>query len=235
MISVIISYCNNDFKFIEENISEAKKFSDDIIIVFCKHSFDGEREDIGVLNKMIDVSSGCRLCEIPFKNGRANKYHHNLMRFEGKKMAKNDYVLFLDADEIMEGELFRHYLSEKKYLEYDVISFKCYWYFRERQNRAVQTEQAAVLCKKEICDEGYIFSEAERWEFFNRKMKFLENETFGEKVLCHHYSWVKTKDEMLKKVRCWGHRDERNWVALIEEEFKHEFRKTDFVHNYNYI
>jgi hypothetical protein len=40
---------------------------------------------------------------------------------------------------------------------------------------------------------------------------------------------------MLKKVRCWGHKDERNWVALIEEEFKHEFRKTDFVHNYNYI
>ena len=235
MISVVISYCNNDFKFIEENIAQAKKFADDIIIVFCRYGFDGIKEDIETLNKLFSVSVGCRLYEIPFTTGQSNKYHHNLMRYEGVKIAQNDYILFLDADEIMEGELFNQYISEKKYLDYDVISFKCYWYFRERQNRAVQTEQAAVLCKKSICDYSYIFSEAERWEFFNRKLKFLENETFGEKVLCHHYSWVRTKEEMLKKVRCWGHKDERNWVALINEEFEHEFRKTDFIHKYNYI
>ena len=39
---------------------------------------------------------------------------------------------------------------------------------------------------------------------------------------------------MLKKVLNWGHKNDKNWSDLIEEEFSRPFNGTDFVHGYNY-
>ena len=50
----------------------------------------------------------------------------------------------------------------------------------------------------------------------------------------HHFSWVRTKEEMLKKVRSWGHKGDRNWIELVEKEFSTDFQKTDFIHGYQY-
>jgi len=237
MITSVISYCNNDFRFIEENIEQVKKFSQDIIICYCKHSFDGDKEDETTIQKMKVLAKECTIVEIEYDSSKSPKYHHNLMRWKGTEMAKSDYILFLDADEIIEGELFNEYLKCYDWLNYDVVSYKCYWYFREKRFRAKKTEEAAVLCKKSICTESYIFSESERWEFLNRmqSLKIQLNETFRGEIICHHYSWVRTKEEMLKKVKSWGHRQEKDWIALIEEEFSHDFSMQDFVHNYQYI
>jgi hypothetical protein len=50
----------------------------------------------------------------------------------------------------------------------------------------------------------------------------------------HHYSWVRTKEEMLRKVKAWGHTNDKDWNTLIEEEFSREFNGKDFVHGYNF-
>lgn len=55
-----------------------------------------------------------------------------------------------------------------------------------------------------------------------------------KKPLAHHYSWVRTKGEMLKKVETFGHKSDRDWVALVEKEFSHEFSGKDFVSGYEY-
>jgi len=237
MITTVISYCNNDLKFIEENIQQVKKFSQDIIVCYCKYSFNGEPEDESIIQKMTEIASDCTITEIEYYPEKTPKYHHNLMRWKGTESAKNDFILFLDADEIIDGELFSEYLNCSDWKNYDVISYKCYWYFREKRFQAKKTEEAAVLCKKDICNYNYIFSEAERWEFLNRmdSLKIQSNETCSGKIICHHYSWVRTKEEMIKKVKSWGHRQEKDWIALIEEEFSHEFNMQDFVHNYQYI
>jgi hypothetical protein len=52
--------------------------------------------------------------------------------------------------------------------------------------------------------------------------------------MCNHYSWVRTKEEMLRKVTSWAHSNDTNWTALVEEEFSREFNGTDFVHGYQY-
>jgi len=52
--------------------------------------------------------------------------------------------------------------------------------------------------------------------------------------LFHHYSWVRTKEEMIKKVSAWGHKNDRDWVSLVGEEFAAPFRGTDFIHGYKY-
>ena len=52
--------------------------------------------------------------------------------------------------------------------------------------------------------------------------------------MMHHFSWVRSKDEMITKVKNWGHASDKNWILLIEEEFSRSFNGTDFVHGYNY-
>ena len=51
----------------------------------------------------------------------------------------------------------------------------------------------------------------------------------------HHYSWVRTQQEMLAKVGGWGHKHDKDWATLINEEFSREFNGTDFVHGYTYV
>jgi len=54
--------------------------------------------------------------------------------------------------------------------------------------------------------------------------------------MIHHYSWVRTKEEMLKKVSNWGHaRDKGDWKELVEMEYSRPFNGQDFLHNYQYI
>ena len=54
------------------------------------------------------------------------------------------------------------------------------------------------------------------------------------KPLVHHYSWVRTKEQMLQKVKAWGHNTDKDWVSLIEEEFSRPFNGTCFVNNYEF-
>ena len=51
MIATIISYCNNDFQFIEENLQQASKFSNEIFISYCDHALNGTLEDEETLEK----------------------------------------------------------------------------------------------------------------------------------------------------------------------------------------
>ena len=77
----------------------------------------------------------------------------------------------------------------------------------------------------------------ERQQFFGlSNFKCGDKELIGyeNKPVIHHFSWVRTKDEMLQKVNSWGHRFDRDWGKLVEEEFTRPFNGTDFVHGYNY-
>lgn len=238
MVSIVLSYCNNDLQFLSENLRECRKFSDNIIVPYYDYSLDGIKEDdydIQVMQRLCKLN-GAEYLPLTYNPSNSAVLHHNKMRWEGMKKTKYDYVLFLDADEIMDGELMGKWLRTNEHAKYDVVSFECYWYFRERKYRATTTEQAGVLCHKRLCDIEYIFSPAERWEFFNRLnyITALQHKTIDNKIVCHHYSWVRTKEQMLQKVKSWGHKNDKDWVSLVEEEFTHEFQMKDFVHNYNY-
>lgn len=237
MVSVVISYCNNDFAFLEDNIKQVKKFSNDIIVCYCEHSLNGKLENVTVIDEMKVIVGfyGGKLNKITLDEHKSARWHHNEMRYSGSTLAINNYVLFLDADEILEGDLFKEYIETNEYKNYDVVAFKCYWYFRERKYRAKATEQAGTLCNKSIINQSYIFSEAERWEFKNRpNLRVKENVTYNGNILCHHYSWVRTKEQMINKVMSWGHKNDKDWLSLIEKEFTHDFNGTDFVHHYSY-
>ncbi len=146
-------------------------------------------------------------------------------------------VLFLDADEIVEGEAFREWLEEFPYRHYDFLKLYCYWYFRETRYQAKAWETSPLLAKRASINRALLMQKDERSGMFSLgKGKKLEGVlSLADKPMVHHYSWVRTEEEMLRKVRSWGHKEDQDWETLVRQEFKEAFKGKDFVHGYEFL
>lgn len=230
MISVVISYCSNDKFFIKSLINQCKYFSEDIIVVSANHFLDGTYDtDLENLSE-----THVNHIIYPWEVNHEPKYWHNHSRFLGNQMAKSKHVLFLDADEIPDGKLMKRFLETQIHLATPVISFECFWYFREPIYQALTTERCGVLYDKGFLTEELIYHPMERWSFEMTKIPNINRYKFENQIVMHHFSWVRTKEQMLKKVSTWAHKGDKHWVSLIEQEFAYSFKGRDFVHNYKF-
>lgn len=233
-ISTVISYCSLDARFLEKCIQQAGAFSKEVVVVSADHRFNGSPEDTSALSEIRGRYPLVRFIELKWSDHSNSRYWHNAMRWAGKEAASTPWVMFLDADEIPEGERMRAFL-EKQTMVQDAYVFSCYWYFRDATLQAKKTEFCGLLIRKDLLTESMVFSEHERWECKQHpQLKIADMVTDQGKSLIHHYSWVRTKAEMLQKVASWGHRHDRDWVADIEKEFSGPFTGRDFVHRYKY-
>src|SRR3989338_7674650 len=219
MVSVVIKYCWTEVPFIRQVVAQARLFSDDIIVSAYDRLFDGTPEDSGALRALEDP--GVRVVVQEWSADKPPRYWHNAARWAGAQAARHDWVLFLDA---LVGR------------SHDAYSFGCYWYFREPIYRATKEFECAVLLPKRLITRDLIFSEKERWEFRRHPDIRAFEHVLGKSdfPMFHHYSWVRTKAQLLKKVSSWAHKDDRDWPALVEEEFSRPFNGTDFVHGFSY-
>ena len=166
-----------------------------------------------------------------------SSFWHNYARWVGFcKISPNiDYILFLDADEIVETDRFSEIIKKSDFTKYDYLCFSNYWYFRDQRYRARHIQNSPYMVKRSVIDKNLIFNTTERVNFTTLPNGFPDAvRGFDGKPLFHHYSWVRNKEEMLRKVRTWGHSKVKNWTALVEEEFSREFNGTDFVYFYQY-
>jgi hypothetical protein len=243
MISAIISYCTNDIIFLEPQLKQATKFSDEIIIPICRNLFNGEEEDKKLLDKTFDICKSYENVHIIMYDWQGlkdhNCFYNNLSRKIGTDKAKNDWLFFLDVDEIV-GNEFSNWFSGRKNLDHSWW-FSCYWYFREPTYQAICNEGCGLLIRKKYCDWN-LYSKLERQQLFQKLYNEYKltvsgiKEVFnrdGNKLL-HHYSWVRSHENMLKKVINWSHKDDKKWVDLVNEEFSRPFNGTDFVFGYSY-
>jgi len=244
-IAVIINYCTNDYKFFKPCIKEVKKFSQNIIVPIADFFFDGTPENQELLKKTYNESVGIKFIKFEFdpnRNTSNPQYWITFSRWVGFNELKEDedieYILFLDIDEIIEGDKFVDWLNNFNYRDYDAILFKSYWYFKEAKFRALTTENQGLLVKKDKITKDLIINIWDRDGIFIHLEgnKIFDVTGLDDEPMVHHYSWVRTKEEMLKKVQTWGHRNDRDWKKLIEEEFAKEFTEdsTDFVHGYKF-
>lgn len=237
-ISSVLQYSTIDFRFLDASIRQLSKFSDEIIIPICDHFFNGEPENGELLKKSYDIISQYPKCSVytfEWDGVKSNTgYYHNLSRALGTSVAKNEWILFIDTDEIIDDS-FSLWFDTIKYND-NTYWLTCNWYFREPIYQATKTESAGLLIRKEYCNWNIDLRE-ERQQLFYLK-NFINGDhnhiLFNSKPLVHHYSWVRNKHEMLKKVKNWGHSADKNWTKLVEEEFSRPFNGTDFVHGYQY-
>lgn len=234
MISTIINYCSLDKKFIRSQIQEAKKFSSEIIVVFFDHLLNGKPDNEEVIESLAGIDD---IITIPlaWRANMSGRFHHNFARWCGAGLATSEWLLFLDGDEIIEGNQLKKLVDIFRPFIFDAATFECYWYFREAKNQALTTENAGILVRKSKVSMDVNFTEIERWAYLHSpNINTIAPITHQNGPIMHHFSWVRSKEEMLDKVTSWGHKNDRDWVKLVNAEFTHAPGETDFVHGYKY-
>ncbi len=238
-IATVINFCTHDLRFLDKCISRARVFSDQIVIPVCDHLYNGRKEDPELLKKIYQKYPGVDFVEFAYSEeevyGTPSKlvpgspfwslHWHNSARliasyFLGSEI---EYVLFLDVDEIVSEDL-----RKVNFEEFAALRFAVYWYFKTASNCATTTPDGALLIRKDLLSTELIMNQDERMGMFARVKERKKGQfSLNGKPIIHHYSWVRTQEEMLSKVRSWGHHWERDWEALMQQE-------GDFVRKYSY-
>lgn len=244
-IATLINFSSNEAAFLAPCLQQALTFSKQVIVCTCDHFFDGTVENLSLLDQLYAEHPHVEFVEFSFD------VNHSFYRFQSPHFLHNigrmvgihhlnprvEYVLFLDVDEILDAPRWLQWLKSGSYLKYSACTLACYWYFREPIYQALHWEDTPLLVKKNQLSYDIIMHPEERYGTFlnvaGDKKRMMKGS--DEQPMIHHYSWVRTKEQMLKKVMSWGHRDERNWKGLVEEEFSHPFQGKDFVHGYRFI
>jgi hypothetical protein len=154
-----------------------------------------------------------------------SRFWHSTSRFVGALFTppEIDYLLFLDGDEILDGNRMKKWIDTKEYCSYAAIRFRCYFYIRP-DRRAREIFDSAILIRRKELDLSRMIVSEERaalYEGFSEPKKRDQLDVAGEPFL-HHYCWVRTKEECLKKSTTWGHRLDKNWKPTIDKMFQEE-------------
>lgn len=249
-VSVVISYCSNENYFLDSILEQCSKFTDDIVVSFGTHLYDGTPEDISkiqeVAPKYPKVSFVQYLVSPENFNGlgvrtRPQAYWHNMARWTGiSHLKQHDWVLLLDCDEIPEGDKFKQWWSmvEGSEILNPNTTFKIanYWYFKEPTNRAKTLEDSVLLIHSKYLSKFNVFGDLERDYLIQQSNTRLIRQTRGVKgeVMFHHYSWCRSRPGLEHKIKNWGHANDYN---NPDEIIKHIFKDdgvNDIIHNYSY-
>jgi hypothetical protein len=235
-IEAVVLYSSNDSRFAPACIRSLIELGIKVHIITYTHMWNGTPENAETItNSLIEFVDNPLVQQyvIDWNNGHSPWYWEGLGRYLGTERVSDDsdYILYIDIDEIIEPEKFKQWVETKEIEKYDSIQMAQYWYWREPIYQAKAVEYTTVLLKTKIAKSLQFFQDG-RASYF--KAGNLKGRCGGNNPFIHHYSWVRTKDEMLNKVLNWGHAGERNWVGLIEDEFSRPFNGRDFVHGYNY-
>jgi hypothetical protein len=239
-ISTIINYCTNDYQFVGHCIREALFFSDEVLVPYTDHFYNGTSENRALLEKTIAENPGAKFIFFPYDAGLDVLPQHwvTTARVVGWKNSSpsTDFILFLDADEVVEGSRFRDWLDVFPLSGMNVVKLANYYYFREPKYQAETFEDSVVLARKKYLTEPMIMDFLDRDKAFRDIPEPKARMVMGldRSPMIHHYSWVRSREEMVRKVSTWGHSHERNWVELVNREFDHGFTGKDFVHGYTY-
>lgn len=250
-VSVVINYCSNERIFIDAILSECLEFSNDIVVSYGSHLYDGQPEDRDHIQRIstkypiikfveYEVDTSIDLQKQLGVRSRPRAYWHNLARWTGINALRNqaNWVFLLDADEIPEGRLVRKWLATTiQYLQpnacYKIAS---YWYFKEASNRARTLEDSILLIHRSKLTTETIFGDGERDHTIfashctlYRQIKYEDN-----MVMWHHYSWVRSREGLLHKIQNWGHSNEYTDPDKIIDYIFKDDQVNDIIHGYSY-
>jgi hypothetical protein len=248
-VSVVINYCSNERIFLDAILSESQKFSDDIVVSYGSHLYDGTKEDnLHILDyckkfpsvKFVEYNVDISL-ETKYRTGVINRptaYWHNLARWVGIQTIKKDrWVFLIDCDEIPQGERLSTFLYQTKFDKDKCYKFANYWYFKEPENQSTTTEDSVLFIHSQHLNERTIFGDWERDYTINSCGLKLERMIMDRSPFFHHFSWVRSKEGLRHKISSWAHSNDifknADVDSIIEFIYKDD-NVNDIVHRYNY-
>ncbi len=262
-LAIVINYCSNDAMFIDAMLRECEKIKAGYVtvVVGSRLFVTLEPENIEHLQQLAGKYPWVQfvlydvypITEIqnPLLH-RKGAYWHNMARIHGtqKLDPKIEWILFLDADEIPEGERFRNWYSSTR-LQQKVYKMANYWYFLDPELQSTSWEDSVMLVPRAACCSAVLMHDLERDGIpiisglqVERNVvarvssQTSPNEAISGLPMFHHYSWVRSKEGLLTKVRNWGHKDDTDWesrLATMSADTFNVDKDVDFIHGYKYI
>lgn len=234
-IAVVINYCSNDYRFLSRAVTEVRSFASQIIVPVCDHFFDGSPENRPLIEATYAEHPDLLFLEftynvkqlytpyiqrLPEDEDWGSLWHSTARYLSFLYLAKEiEYVLFLDVDEIIEGEKFAHWLKEEPYQKWEALWFFAYCYGFKASDQDEEVQQTALLVRRSSLSPLKILSAQERFGLFAGLAgpKRLQIMGLDGNPMIHHYSWVRPRQEALKKATTWGKRHQCNWKKWLEE------------------
>lgn len=254
MLGIVINFCSNEKAFLGPLLDQAALFSDHIVVCYGSHTYDGVKEDLeGYVLFQMYRHPGVRFIEFPVDMSadpstlrgvvkRPTAYWCNLARWLGICAMPDavDWVLFLDADEVPDGARVKAWLDTAPSFKADhIYKLANYWYFKSVHNQAAVHEDSILLAHRAMLTEAAVFHDDERDGIIKVSAAPQERMVMGldGAPMFHHFSWVRTRDGLLKKLKTWAHRDDIFKGVDAEALVAHIYRNdevNDIVHNYPY-
>lgn len=238
MVSISFNFCSNDEEFIDEAINRVASFSDDIHISYFDKFFNGDQENIDVLNNVIYRNKNKAHFHLmdwreDIKNSVEHpvlyyKYCHNICRLSNIQHSKNKYILFLDSDAFVDSNMFKLWMESIDLNKFRSYFFNIYSYYRSKTVPGRIDEAVAVMSEKRFLTSRQVMSLNEIQALLTPPVMRQINGLDG-KPMIHHYGWARGKNDeeckthLLRKVKSWGHSYDKDWVKIIEDEFSHPF------------
>jgi hypothetical protein len=262
-ISTVISYSTGDSKFIRRSILEAQKFSKRVVVVSCSHRFNGIPEDDTYI-KALQRELKFDLINLPWDRNKSPKDWHNMLRHAGylhtvkwdPLIEENgeykgvSHCLFLDGDEIVEGDSMLKWLKSLpecpdtpqtyKLLPINAM-FPAYFYFLDPTLVSTALEMAGLLISVQYLreHEDAFFNENERSGMMNASLGVIAPLAWPpsydpEMEFNSQYQfkdWLKgapfvhhyswvRSEEEMYKKIIWAHSGGKDWKTLIHNHFK---------------
>lgn len=251
-LTAIVSFCSNDWRFLEACIAGIRPISQQILITVCDHFFDGAEENYALLQEAFSQFPDCTFLLFDFDSRFTYRYAsplfpdhpdwrrewHNTGRFLSFYFVHptSEYLLFLDSDEIVDGERFAKWLDGVDNSNTSACRFFGYRHFREAKYVAKQGESLGLFLQKKLLNPEWLWDSDERMGVFSLFPGKKEIEVLGvdNLPLLSHYTGVRTRQELYRKCAAWGHHWERDWESLINREFSQPFTGADFFRSYTY-
>ena len=253
MVSIMINYCSNEQCFIDAMLTQCLIFSDDIVVSYGSHLYDGTPENLlhiyqlklkypGVKFVRYEVNKKLDLTQQKGVVNRPKAYWHNLARWVGSRaLQEKRWVFVLDADEIPDGKMVGEWLSTNipKLKEDECYKIANYWYFKSPKNQATTLEDSVLLIHYKYLTERNIFGDLERDHLIAASNCVLKRQVraSNNEVMFHHYSFVRPKTGLVHKLTSWGHSGDifKNVdVGKMVDYIYKDDEVNDIVHGYKY-
>lgn len=235
-IEAVILYCSNDHKFFEKCIGNLLKIGIKCNVVTFSHFFAGEPENQLILNNTIGryVSHpNFKYRRIDITQGKSALFWEAWGRaYATHEMVGNncEYILYIDPDEIVDFRLMKLWLDTNVYKKYKGIKLRQYTYSLSPRYRLNVKAHNTVMCRKDYA-QSLPFTVDARLQYFNNSNKWSRwlaklglNKNFyiyNGRPFIHHYTSVRTYEEMVTKFTNWSHNSDRDdWLDVLEKNHK---------------
>ena len=256
-VGAVVSFCSHERPFLAPQMRELLRCVDSIVYCIGSHTYDGT-PDAHAARAMIAKAlkhepepdrGRVKVAEYAVTSPEcvhSPRTFHNLARQTGVNALDPsvEWLLFLDADEIPSAPHFRAWFQKchVHLMPRVVYKMACYWYFKSPAWRARTLEDSIVLAHRAALSAPALADPRERDGIVAHApggcLRFIASHE-GNEPMFHHFSWVRSHDALLAKIKTWGHKGDKTddkWAAIIRSiaSMSAPPAEGDPVHGYTY-